>query len=818
MGLANGNGHPMTGTRGQILRHLLLGPTSAVLLTVALLVGPASVHAEPSHQGSEKHLKAGRMAAPPVIDGTIRPGEWRDATVVSDFLQTSPNPGHAPKVPTLVLIGFDAQALYVAFRCSQRGLPIHQARSERDAVSGADTDWVAVMLDPYRDRRTGYLFQVSAAGIQGDGAIFQDGHLDMNWDGIWTSAVSRDDKGWSAEIAIPWNIINHPQNSKRPWGVQLRRRTVALAETDDWSPIPRGSAGLARHFGALEGLSHITKTLSLEIRPYVASGMLLHRQPGVPSAAPRTLNAGFDIRYGITSTLNLSLTLNPDFGQVELDPTVVNLTKYEVYFEERRPFFVEDADLFKTPLSIFYSRRVGAAPDLPDPTTAGGTITEAPTESPILFAAKLTGRAGGHWRVGALTAVVGPTYATEKTADGKGLGILASRTAVFSTVRAVRTLGRSSSLGLAMASVQRSHALDAYVLSADTSLRGRSAYSLRAQFLTSLEADNQGLGALVSGGRTQAPGWRWNATAAALSKHLDLNQTGFLSRNDTLYLTGQVSYLLPKPSRTHRSLHVGMTGSLAFNLDRIPVRRRLSFWSSHTFSSTWSLSYRYELRLPVYDDWTTSGGIPVALPKQHVLFASLASDSRHKIRGQIWSWVVAREDDSVATSSTALLSFQWGTWLQTSLEGAYTLRKNWLQFASSDDQDHPIFGRMDFDQIEASLHFQAAARRRLTVQLYLQYLYAAARYRPNAYFILRAKDHSEPYGDIGADWSLDALKINLRIRWQLDSATNLYLVATHIAEIDGADPKFLLATSLDRTWTKPATDLILFKLERRWLQ
>ena len=138
--------------------------------------------------------------------------------------------------------------------------------------------------------------------------------------------------------------------------------------------------------------------------------MLLHSQPGMPSATPSPLNAGFDLRYGITPSLNLSVTLNPDFGQVELDPTVVNLTRYEVYFQERRPFFVEDADLFKTPLTIFYSRRVGAAPDLPDPTTPGGTITEAPTESPILLAAKITGHAGPRWRVGALTAVVGPTH------------------------------------------------------------------------------------------------------------------------------------------------------------------------------------------------------------------------------------------------------------------------------------------------------------------------------------------------------------------------------------------------------------------------
>ncbi len=758
------------------------------------------------------------MTAAPQIDGRISPGEWKDAAFVSDFVQTSPNPGGKPGVETGVLIGFDENALYVAFRCRQDIVPIHRAKSERDAVPGADSDWIAVMLDPFRDRRTGYLFLVGASGMQADGAISKDSNLDMNWDAVWSSAVTRDERGWTVEMAIPWNIIVHPTTGGRVWGIQLSRRTVALDEIDDWSPIPRGSSGMARHFGSLEGLSHITRTLSLELRPYVAAGTLLHRQEGVPTAAPSPLDAGFDLRYGVTPRLTLTMSLNPDFGQVELDPTVVNLTRYEVYFAERRPFFVEDADLFKTPLSIFYSRRLGAAPPVPAPTTPAGLITEAPTEAPILFATKLTGRAGLRWRLGALTAIVGPTHAREKTANGSTLDILTSRTAVFSTVRAVRQIGASSSLGLAMASVQRSHDRDAYVLSLDSSLRGTGAYSLTAQLVTSLELQDQGLGAMLTGGRTQAAGWRWNVTLAALSRHFDLNQTGFLSRNDALWLSGEVAYLLPKPSDIHRSLSVGLNLSWGDNLDLLPIRRRLTWWASHTFASTWSLNYNYQLRLPEYDDWTTSGGIPVGLPRQHYFYVRVASDRRKRLRGTAWSWVLLREDQSKAAKSSASMSLQLGTSFTASMGLSYTLRKNWLQWASSDDQDRPIFGRMDFDQIEGSLHLQAVAKRKLTVQLYLQYVYAAARYRPDAYFLLLAMDSPQPEGDIHADWSLDALKINLRLRWQLDPATNLYLVATHIAEISGADPKFLLRSSLDRTWSKPATDLILFKLERRWLQ
>ncbi len=804
--------HPVTTPRAGQTSHLFA--TAIGIFGLVCISGSAL-----GSNGKTKQVHAALLERPPVIDGLVQPGEWKQAAVISDFVQTVPNTGRPPRVETLVLLGYDNQALYLAFVCRQKGLVSHRARSERDAVFVANTDWIAVMLDPFRDRRTGYMFQLSAAGIQADAAIFQDGRLDMNWDAVWNSAVAHSSESWTAEIRIPWNSIDHPTHgANRSWGLQLRRRTVALEEIDDWAPVPRGSSGLARHFGDLKGLSNITRTLSLELRPYLASGILLHQQASLPASRVLPMNVGFGLRYGLTPSLTLSVAVNPDFGQVELDPTIVNLTNYEVYLPEKRPFFVEDADLFKTPLSIFYSRRVGAAPPIPDPTTPDGTVVQTAGISPILFAAKLTGRAGQAWRLGALTALVGPTHAVELRADGRKLDIQTSGTEAFSTMRAVRSLGHASSLGLAMASVQRERDLDAYVLSADTTVREFAPYSVTAQCVTSLEKDHQGWGLVLGGGRTESAGWRWNINGGALSRHLDLNQTGFLSRNSLMVLNLELSYLFPKPTGLHRRLHVGLAGSVGYNFDGVVIQKKLTFWSSHTFTSTWTLSYRYQLRLPFYDDWTTSGGIPVRLPKQHLLFANIGSDRRKRIRGQIWSWVLFREDDSVATSTSTELSVQFGRSFQASINTKYTARRNWLQYASSDKIDRPIFGRMDFDQLESSLHLQALLGGRFTLQLYMQYLYAVARFRSNRFFILYGMDEPRKQGNLDTDWSMDALTINLRLRWQIDAATNLYLMASHLAQIDGADPKFKPLASLDRSWTTPATDILLFKLERRWIQ
>jgi hypothetical protein len=375
-------------------------------------------------------LKAVRAAAHIVLDGRLDDETWGLAAPSGPFLQKDPDEGKPASERTEVRVAYDDEALYVAARMFDSDpRAVVRRLSRRD--DEPDADRFVLYLDPRHDHRNGFEFWVSAAGVQRDAVIYNDSWDDFSWDGVWEAAVALDEQGWTAEVKIPFSQLRFAEGEEQVWGINAARFIHRKAEEDWLELVPKKESGLAARMAHLEGLRGIHPRRALSLLPYVVSRgeLVAPRSAGDPfNDGSRTLGAvGLDLKYGLTSSLTLDATVNPDFGQVEVDPAVVNLSDFETFFDEKRPFFIEGSPIFnnfghngcnnfwgfnRSEPDIFYSRRIGRAPQ----GGAEGEFVSAPTATTILGAAKLTGRVGGGWTVAALEAVAGSEGA--RLADG----------------------------------------------------------------------------------------------------------------------------------------------------------------------------------------------------------------------------------------------------------------------------------------------------------------------------------------------------------------------------------------------------------------
>jgi hypothetical protein len=293
--------------------------------------------------------RAVRAAVPPQIDGRLDDAVWRapaSAPLEGDFVQVQPDEGQPASERTEVRVAYDARALYVAFRCyDRRAAGLAPRLGRRD--NPPESDWVSLALDPYHDRKSAYVFTVTSAGVLADSILAEGQGENRNWDGVWVAAATIDADGWSAELEIPFSTIRFPGGDTQTWGFHVRRYISRLKEVDDRNLIRLGDASYVGRFEELTGLEDIRPGLSLQLLPYAA--VTVRPSFASTSLAPRdakTFQVGADLKYAVTGTLTLDATVNPEFGQVEVDPEVLNLTSFEVFFPEKRPFFLEGVDVF----------------------------------------------------------------------------------------------------------------------------------------------------------------------------------------------------------------------------------------------------------------------------------------------------------------------------------------------------------------------------------------------------------------------------------------------------------------------------------------
>jgi hypothetical protein len=375
----------------------------------------------------KKQYKATRITDVPSIDGILDEEVWNTGTWIDDFTQNEPYNGQPATQRTEFNILFDDDNLYVGIKCFDTDPDsIVNRLTRRDQ---ADGDLAGIILDSYHDLRTGFLFGVSSSGVKYDGMFTEDGqNEDESWDPNWWVKTSINDEGWFAEMRIPFSQVRF-DNSSDVWGFEVARVLYRRNETVFWQHIPRDAPGLIHLFGELTGLEGIKPRKIFDVTPYgVAKLQTFRKDPGNPftyleNGRRPGLNAGLDAKIGVTNNMTMDLSINPDFGQVEADPSVVNLTAYETFFSEKRPFFIEGNNItnFNIGLgdgnqgndNLFYSRRIGRQPH-GYPSLGNQEYADVPTFTPILGSAKLTGKTKNGLSLGFIEAVTGAAWADIK--------------------------------------------------------------------------------------------------------------------------------------------------------------------------------------------------------------------------------------------------------------------------------------------------------------------------------------------------------------------------------------------------------------------
>ncbi|HSL71342.1 MAG TPA: DUF5916 domain-containing protein, partial [Longimicrobiales bacterium] len=615
--------------------------------------------------------------AMPRIDGALDDPAWTRAEVIADFVQKIPNEGAAPSAPTEVRLLYDDDALYVGARLRRRDpSAIRTSITRRDGESDAEV--FTVSLDPYLDRRTAYSFSISSGGVRGDWYLPQDSEdsgREAQYDPVWSARARVDAEGWTAELRIPFSQLRFNAAAEQIWGMQLTRQISDQSERLQWVLIPASAAGFASHFGRLEGIAAIPPARRLELLPYIAADLTYRANvhPLNPFEDRMAGRAGGDLKMGLGPNLTLDATFNPDFGQVEADPAVVNLTAFETVFEERRPFFIEGNELltgrgqsFLGRPTWFYSRRIGAAPR----GTAQGDFVKQPANTTIVAAAKVTGRLASGLSLGALAAVTPREYALtyDSLADANGK-VAVEPPSAFGVVRLQQDFGsQQSNIGLSLTQVSRS--LDErgalQELLPSSAVAGGVDWKLRYQEgmyeITGwvggsrVTGDAAALARLQRGSahyfqrpdqdhieydptRTALSGFSASLRAdknagrftlggiqlSARSPGFDINDAGQMRSGDDIDFNADIQLRDTKPNRLVRFFQFGTSAVAGWNYGGIRQYTRFTQTGQVTLHNFWRLSARGTLHLASMSDDLTRGGPLMATTPGYTVNAQVAS-------------------------------------------------------------------------------------------------------------------------------------------------------------------------------------------------
>lgn len=627
------------------------------------------------------------------LDGILDEEVWRMAPAATDFRQSQPNEGEPATQRTEVRFAYDAAALYVGARMFAEGgaAGVRTRLVRRDG--NLDSDYLELIFDTYHDHVGRLFFRVNPSGVRGD-ANGLGGGEDQSWDPVWDVATAIDSLGWTAELRIPFSQLRYARTTEpQTWGLQVWRQANLRNELSMWSWWGRTESGGPSRFGHLAGLVIPRAPGRAELLPYVVgrSASAPVDDPANPFEEPHALDgrAGLDARVLLTSNLTVNATINPDFGQVEVDPAVVNLSAFETFFQERRPFFVEGAGYFGfgglscffcsnvSSLGLFYSRRIGRAPQGSGNAFASGQYADVPDNTTILGAAKLTGRTRTGWSIGLMDAVTRRERATILQADGSlgrvtvepftnyFVGRVAKDLRGGATV--IRAMGtsvardlddpyfrdhltrRAESFGLSSDMWFASRNYRLMVQMAATQASGEPAAILRLQrssaryfqrpdrgngsngllsdaYDSSLTA-LRGFGAYARFAREQGS-VLWEVSTNVRTPGFENNDIAFLSRADYWWMSGNVMKQWTKPTGWYRNLFVLGGVQQQYNFDGDLTDRQTHLFAYLQPLNYWDISAFWIHRPSVLDDRLSRGGPALRRASSDFWSANISTDRR----------------------------------------------------------------------------------------------------------------------------------------------------------------------------------------------
>jgi hypothetical protein len=637
-----------------------LRSTASLAVALASLFGPTTRSA--GAQPSPKVARAVRVSQAPRVDGRLDDAAWSRLTPIADFVQQQPREGQAPTEATEVFIAYDDEAIYVGARLHRRDAnAMARAVTRRDGFG--NTERFTITFDPQMDRRTAVGFGVSVAGVRSDFRHTQDDDMrgrESQYDPVWTAATHEDASGWTAEMRIPFSQLRFPNAERQRWGLQMDRYLPDKNEDIQWAMVPPRETGYVSRFGALEGLDGVSPTRPVEFMPYVAGDATRRATSSTanPLDRPFAGRMGLDAKTALGSSLTLDATVNPDFGQVEADPAEVNLSGFETFFDERRPFFTEGSEMVRgNGAQYFYPRRIGAPPR----GSATGDFVDIPRNSTILGAAKLTGRLPSRLSIGAITAVTAAELARVFRADsGLTTNVPVEPRSTYGILRLQQEIGRqASTIGASFSTVQRSvgseptlasllaresyfggadwrirfqqgkYAISGFV--AGTHVAGDTASIRRLQVANSrlfqrpdrrttvydpLKTSLSGYSAQLRADKDAGQHVLWGAEVKLESPGFELNDLGRLQSTDDIEYNADLQIRETTPSRYLQNWRLGFETRGAWNFEGT---HQLNTWtqnSSATLRNFWNLNVRSTINLPTVDDAITRGGPYMGLPRE----------------------------------------------------------------------------------------------------------------------------------------------------------------------------------------------------------
>ncbi len=731
-----------------------------------VIFGEKTDAGEPKYTGETRVYNTVRITSPkPKIDGVLDDACWNEGVWGRDYRQNMPVEGGKPSQKTELKILYDNENIYVAIRAyDNEPDKTDRTMARRDEFSG---DIVGVNFDSYFDHRTGFEFNLTAAGSKIDLILTNEG-FDSNWNPVWDGKVGQEDSAWVAEMQIPLSQLRYGNQPVQIWGLHSWRWLNRNKEEDQWNLIPRDNAGVLYHFGELHGLENLPKVSRVEFMPYtVAKLKTYEKQAGNPFAdgSDPSLSVGLDGKFGIGSNFTVDYTINPDFGQVEADPSELNLTAFETFYEEKRPFFIEGRNIFNFSFDekqLLYSRRIGQTPTY-DPVTGAGEYAKKPENTAILGAMKLTGKTEKGLSVGVLESVTSREYA-RISSPGKDYRMESEPLTNYFVARVQKDINKSNTMiGGMITSTYRDLNHDYLKFMNRSALTGgidfkhyikNKTYFIdfkaigsqidgSSEAITALQEESSryyqrpdaphlkldttatklsGTGGSLELGKGANGKWRYNVGVNWSSPGMELNDIGFMNSTDMI-LEGQgVTYVENTPKGIFRAYDIGISEANSWNFGGEFLRSEWELSANLGFENKWEFHADISREGKAMDVSLLRGGPGVYVYGETGGDFYVSTDASKKV----WLGVGYNNnlfDDGISLRHEFLTEITWKVVnsLQVTPLFRFVKEKYDYQYISNEDftnQGRYLLGRMDRNTYEITLRLNYALTPSFTIQYY----------------------------------------------------------------------------------------------------